>query len=100
MQEWIHVSGIASRPLPRMADSARLGPIQWEASKSKEGMNIYTEAKASPPPGLVTGDYVPLGVEEFNKAYSKFLHVLAGLQPEDPGFEPGRRRYPAAARYG
>ena len=33
MQLWIHESGIASRPLPGMADTARLGPIQWEASK-------------------------------------------------------------------
>ena len=61
-------------------------------------MSIYTEAEANLPPGLVTGDYVPLGVEAFNKAFAKFLHVLAGLQPEDEGFEPGpqtdtRRRH-------
>ena len=38
-------------------------------------MSIYTEAEANPLPGLVSGDYVPLGVEEFNKAFAKFLHV-------------------------
>ena len=37
MQEWIDSSGIAKRPVPQMdLRSGRLGPAQWEASKSKE----------------------------------------------------------------
>jgi hypothetical protein len=37
MQEWIDTSRIATRLVPQMDHrSGRLGPIQWEASKSKE----------------------------------------------------------------
>jgi hypothetical protein len=54
-------------------------------------MSLQTDAL---PPGIATGDYVPLEVAEFNTAFSKFLHVMAGLQPEDEGFEPGPQEIP------
>jgi hypothetical protein len=37
---------------------------------------------------------VPLEVAEFNTAFAKFLHVMAGLHPEDEGFEPGPQAMP------
>jgi hypothetical protein len=33
------------------------------------------------PPGALSGDYVPLDLEEFRKAYATLLHVDAGLLP-------------------
>jgi hypothetical protein len=61
---------------------------------SLEGGHMIIDVAADLIPGLVTGEYVPLGVEEFNKAFANFLHVMAGLQPEDEGFEPGPQELP------
>jgi hypothetical protein len=37
-------------------------------------------------PGVLSGDYVPLSVEEFQEAYATFLNVGAGLLPCAPDF--------------
>ena len=38
------------------------------------------------PPGVLSGNYVPLDLEEFRKAYATLVHVQAGLLPCAPDF--------------
>ena len=39
--------------------------------------------------GILSGDFVPLSVPEFQKAYSTAIHVVAGALPPDPTFPTG-----------
>jgi hypothetical protein len=40
-------------------------------------------------PGVVSGDFVPLTIAEFQRAYSTAVHMLAGRLPPDPTFPTG-----------
>jgi hypothetical protein len=41
------------------------------------------------PPGVLSGNYVPLDLEEFRNAYATLVHVDAGLLPCAPDFPKG-----------
>jgi len=40
-------------------------------------------------PGILSGDFVPLSVTEFQKAYSTAVYTAGGALPPDPTFPAG-----------